>query len=75
MTTTTTGAPALVNGQFEKLEDGSWGVTFRVGGRAEECVGRWGSARRKDRTTTQVWLTEVVKDWGAGDVATFRIKN
>jgi hypothetical protein len=60
---------------WDKLDDGSWGVMVRCGGHGTEMVGQTVVARRRDKTTSNVTLTELVVDYGVGDVCVYRVQS
>ena len=60
-------------GTWDKLDDGSWGVQVRCGGRGAEMVGQMIVVRRKDKTTSNETLGALVADYGQGDVAVYRV--
>ena len=59
-------------GTWDKLDDGSWGVSVRVGGKGASMIGEVVVVRRKDKTTCNARLVALVADYGDGDVATYR---
>lgn len=62
-------------GMWDKLDDGTWGVSVRVGGKGASMVGEVVVVRRKDKTTCNAMLTALVTDYGVGDVAIFRAES
>jgi len=58
---------------WDKLDDGSWGVMVRCGGRGASMVGQVVVARRRDKTTSNVTLGALVADYGQGDVCVYRV--
>ena len=53
-------------------EGGELLVQVRCGGRGATFVGRPALAVRRDKKMDHVTLTDLVRDYGAGDVALFR---
>jgi hypothetical protein len=60
-------------GKPELLEDGTWGASVRCGGAGAEMVGKVVKLVRKDHSAYRVKLVQLVQDWGAGDVAIYRV--
>ncbi len=63
-----------MTGTWDKLDDGSWGVMVRCGGRGVEMVGHTIVVRRRDRSTSNETLGELVADYGLGDVCVYRVQ-
>ena len=59
--------------EWQKLENGSWGVLVQCGGRGAEMVGQMVVVRKKDKTSSNVTLGTLVKDYGKGDWALFEV--
>jgi hypothetical protein len=74
MTTQTTGG-GMVVANWDRLDDGSWGLSVRCGGHGAEMVGQLVTARRKDRSTSTERLGALVQDYGHGDVCVYRVQS
>lgn len=61
-----------LDGKWERLDDGAWGVSVRCGGRGEAMVGRDVHVATRDKRMTVVTLGALVRDYGRGDVAIYR---
>lgn len=63
---------ATLRGKWAK-EGGEFVAMVRCGGRGESTVGRRAELASKGKDLTLVTLTELVRDYGDGDVCLFRV--